>query len=129
LDLFKGNSFVVLDVDYLNQYATDVGIELGNNPEDANMIVNNLIKDEKGSYDNFVEQNPENLLPDNLQMNIEDCVGLVDKDNLDNCNTPDRSFEDHPSAQSWTEVVKRGRNKIRSKSEKNNVHGRRILEY
>jgi hypothetical protein len=118
LDLFKGNSFAILDVDYLNQYATNVGIELGKTPEDANMIVNNLIKDEKESYDNFVEQNPKILLPDNMEMNIEDCVGLVDKHNLDNCNTPDKSFEDHSSAQSWTEVVKRGRNKTRSKSEK-----------
>jgi hypothetical protein len=45
LDLFKGNSFAALVVDYLNQCATDVDIELGNNPDDANLIVNKLIKE------------------------------------------------------------------------------------
>jgi hypothetical protein len=54
LDLFKGNSFAALVVDYLNQCATDVDIELGNNPDDANLIVNKLIKEQKISFDNFV---------------------------------------------------------------------------
>jgi hypothetical protein len=44
LDFLKGNSFTVLDVDYLNQCAAGVGVELGNNPDDANLIINKLIR-------------------------------------------------------------------------------------
>jgi hypothetical protein len=50
LALFKGNSFATFDVNYLNQCAADVEIELGNNPDDANLIVNKMIREEKKSF-------------------------------------------------------------------------------
>jgi hypothetical protein len=52
-------------------------------------------------------------------MTMEDCVELVDITGQDRTKTPERSFEGHAATQSWIEVVKRGRNKTRSKSGKN----------
>jgi hypothetical protein len=52
-------------------------------------------------------------------MTLIDCVEPVEFSGQDKIETSERSFEDHDTAQSWTEVVKRGRNKTRSKSEKN----------
>jgi 23S rRNA maturation mini-RNase III len=91
--------------------------------------INKRIKEKEKSYENFVEQNPEILLPDNLELNMDDCAELVDEYNHNQAKTLERSLEDHSLAQSWTEVVKRGKNKTRSKSEKINFHDRRILEY
>jgi hypothetical protein len=51
-------------------------------------------------------------------MTLIDCVEPVELSGQDKIETSERSFEDHDTAQSWTEVVKRGRNKTRSKSEK-----------
>jgi hypothetical protein len=104
-------------------------LTLGNNPDDAILTVNNMIREEEKTFDNFVEQNPEVLLPDNLEVNVVDCGEPVELSRHVKHETPERSFEDQATAQAWTEVVKKGRNKTRSKSEKINTHDRHILEY
>jgi hypothetical protein len=47
LDSLKGNSFTTLNVDYLNQIAHDVNINVGDIASDSIEIIDNLIRKEK----------------------------------------------------------------------------------
>jgi hypothetical protein len=71
LEPLKGNSFACSNTDYLNQNVRDVNINLGDDISEANEIINNLVVQEKKNYEKFVDENPDILLPTNLNVEIE----------------------------------------------------------
>jgi hypothetical protein len=61
LDSLKGNPFSVLQSNTLNQIAADIDIGIDEN--ECNRIIDNLVENEI-----FVEENPEVLLPTDLDI-------------------------------------------------------------
>jgi hypothetical protein len=58
LEPVKGNHFTSLHPDMLNQMAIDVNLKFGENSDEANFIINNLVTIEQDAYDSFVKENP-----------------------------------------------------------------------
>jgi hypothetical protein len=116
LELFKGNPVAVLHTDYLNQYAVDVDVILGNYEVEATEVINNFVNNEIECFDRFVEQNPEVLLPCNLDL---DLVGDENKTENEQCveHIPDRSFKDPSPNLTWSDEVKKGKGKNRGSKE------------
>jgi hypothetical protein len=122
LGTLKGNSFASLHIDSLNQMAKDVKIKLGNNISESEAFISKLIEEEKNNLEKFVGDNPDMLLPSNLDIEVVKTPELeVGEQN------PSESIKDSTPSPKWTEVVKRG--KIRSRSNKVSSDERRILEY
>jgi hypothetical protein len=67
----KGNSFASLHSDALNQLAIDVNLFLGADSLEADTIVNKLMIEEDKKVNFFMEENPEILLPSNLDVSLE----------------------------------------------------------
>jgi hypothetical protein len=67
LEPLKCNSFASLHTDSLQQLAKDVKIQLGGDSLEAQSIVDKLVVDEIGNVNRFVEENPEILLPVDLE--------------------------------------------------------------
>jgi hypothetical protein len=68
LEQQKGNSFVVLQTNELNQVAMDVNIKIGRNSVESSRIIKDLVEVEKGVFDKFVGENPEVLLPSSSEL-------------------------------------------------------------
>jgi hypothetical protein len=64
----KGNSFASLHIDSLHQLAKDVNLHLGVDSCEAQSIISKLIGEEVENVNKFVEENPEILLPTNLEI-------------------------------------------------------------
>jgi hypothetical protein len=64
----KGNSFVVLQNDSLNQIALDVNVVIGTDELDKDRIIDKLVGEEKLNCEMFVENNPEVGIPANLDV-------------------------------------------------------------
>jgi hypothetical protein len=107
LEQCKGNSFACLDVFYLSENASDVHARIGADDCENASIVTSLIDEEKGKYDKFVEQNPEILLPVDLDLDIVTCCEPQAQQLESNEQTPPISTKDQESAPLWTEVVRR----------------------
>jgi hypothetical protein len=71
LEPLKGNSFASLHSDALNQLAIDVNLFLGADSLEADTIVNKLMIEEDKKVNFFMEENPEILLPSNLDVSLE----------------------------------------------------------
>jgi hypothetical protein len=127
LESVKGNPFSTLQFENLNQIALDVNLKFGDNSAEYKFIISNLISDDRKNYDNFIEENPDILLPINLDL---ESIQKYDPNNdVDNGlqNTAEPSLKDDVSSPLWYEVVRKG--KARSKSDKikpNDIH---LLEY
>jgi hypothetical protein len=116
LDSLKGNPFSVLQSNILNQIAADIDIEIGIDENECNRIIDNLVENEI-----FVEENPEVLLPTDLDIKntmkpdfIKESVGTHE------LLTPS-SMKEHDSPILWTEVARKGKNKTKTKSMNNNI--------
>jgi hypothetical protein len=71
LESLKGNSFASVHSDALNQLARDVNLFLRDDSLEADTIVNKLMIEEDNKVNIFMEENPEILLPSNLDVSLE----------------------------------------------------------
>jgi hypothetical protein len=139
LEPLKGNRFVVLQFDSLKQFAQDVHIKLGVDTTECDEFINKLIGEEKDKFINFALQNPDVLLPVNLdvELNVEgstlDGLFPVSQSSMLNTQTdmqsPVEPLEDSTTSPMWTEVVRRGESKTRSRLNNNICDERCLLEY
>jgi hypothetical protein len=132
LELIKGNSFVGLQVDYLNQIAHDANIRIGCHNNENEMLIDNLVNAEKSQYDQFVNENPDIILFVNLDIALDVLVEpFKDPTTPENMTTHVGSLKELDISTLWTEVDMSGRNrnKTRSINDKNNSNDRCCLEY
>jgi hypothetical protein len=105
----------------------DVNLKFGVDSTKSEYIIKNLTKEDQKSFDRFVEENPETLLPNELDLEsdlgVTNMVDVNDKE----FDSPIPSFKDEESPPLWTEVVRKG--KMKSKSNKIKLDDRRLLEY
>jgi hypothetical protein len=75
-----------------------------------------LIGEEWSNFDRFVGENPEILLPANLDIEVENVQeGGVDEKMLEKeLHTPEESIKDSDPSLKWSEVVRRGKTKSRN---------------
>jgi hypothetical protein len=92
LEPLKGNSFTVLQLNDLEQLASDVNIAIGSDKDHRTMLINNMVMVEKNIHDEFVGNNPEVCLPGNLDVAIE-LVPPVEVD-VESVCTPTISFKE-----------------------------------
>jgi hypothetical protein len=126
LEPFKGNPSASLQPDKLNQIDTYVNLKIGVNSEEATFIINNLVANEQNAYDEFVKDNPEVMLPSSLELDNGMSTDPLDGP-VPTGSTPIESLKECEISPAWIEVVRKG--KTRSKSNKIDHYGRRILEY
>jgi hypothetical protein len=114
----KGNSFSVLQSSALNNIASNVNIKIGKGLVENNKIINELVQSEVNNFEQFVEENPDILLPTTV-----DVQSSLESDPLKESGssviviTPE-NFVKESNASMWTEVVKRGRNRNKIKKSK-----------
>jgi hypothetical protein len=127
----KGNVFSALHIDSLKQVVADVKLQLGSDALEAHVFIDSLIAEEKLNYDRFVVDDPEILLPPDLSLEVnkvnEQDVNLIRSEK--EMTPSDMSLKDSPPPPKWTEVVKRGRSKTSSRTNKSLYNEGRILEY
>lgn len=75
----KGNSFTAMQIDYLNQIAQDASIKIECDNEENVRLIDNLVKEEKNKQNQFLDENPDVMLPVNLDVEI-DLQGEIDLD-------------------------------------------------
>jgi hypothetical protein len=112
----KGNSFSVLQNSALNAIASDVNIKIGKDLVENDKIINELVQSEVNNFEQFVEENPDILLPTavDVQSSLESDP-LKESGSYMILATPEDSFKES-DASMWTEVVKRGRNRNKTKN-------------
>jgi hypothetical protein len=87
-----------------------------------------LVEEEQSCFNNFAEENPEVLLPSNIDVENGNAEVLVNEAELEEIvQTTKGPIKEPENSPSWTEVVRRG--KTRSMSNKMCSNDRRILEY
>jgi hypothetical protein len=127
LEPLKGNAFATLNPDNLKLITKDVNLKFGKDSVESDFIIQNLIDDEEVKFKKFVNENPETLLPTNLDVEndilIEPVNGEVEQNHVIT-HVCSHIKTDTPSM--WTEVVRRDKNK--SKPSKISINDRRILE-
>jgi hypothetical protein len=132
LEPLKGNPFSVLQCNDLNQIAIDASVSLGGYVDEKINLIDNLVDVDREQYNKFVPENPEVNLPTSLDIVFEH-LNKPSKEVLVHNNeiTPEASIKEAEDAVPWTEVVRRGANRIKSKSlsDKINPHDRCILKY
>jgi hypothetical protein len=67
LEDVKGNSFAVLQVDYLNQIARDASIRIGRDNEENVKLIDKLVREEL-KHNQFADENPYMIFPVNLDL-------------------------------------------------------------
>jgi hypothetical protein len=133
LEVVKGNFFSILQSDYLNQVAHDANIKIDWDNDENSRLINNLKNEESLKQSKFVIENPDMLLPMNLdfEVEIQDALTPFDIDSPEKVSTPtDAGIEPDTSAL-WTEVVRKGRKRNKTKNANNKIHSneRCGLEY
>jgi hypothetical protein len=99
LDPIKGNPFAALSLDSLNQIAKDVSISIGMDEDENHRLIDNLVKSDREQYENFVNENPETLLPENLDNEIVYLDGPLEGQPASVVeNTPDVSLKENDTA-------------------------------
>jgi hypothetical protein len=68
LEFMQGKPFATLHPESLSQFVVDVNLKLGANCAKREFIINNLMVDEHKSFNDFVEENPEIVLPIDLDL-------------------------------------------------------------
>jgi hypothetical protein len=140
LELVKGNKFAALQYTELNQISNDIDVKIGHDKSGSINIINALIESKNKRCEQFVRDNPEVILPVNLDVcNIMDLVdgsgqevmgGEVNgNDHVKVCvdtfsikgqgsgsvqedlASPQCSVKEPNSSEPWTEVVRRGKPK------------------
>jgi hypothetical protein len=86
-----------LQFENLNHIAVDVNLKFGNDSNEAEYIINSLIKKDQQSFITFVEENPETLLPTDLDLEPELEVDNRTVENGEECNSPVPSVKDEES--------------------------------
>jgi hypothetical protein len=71
LEGIKGNSFTILQIDYLNQIAQDASIEIGCYNDDNAWVIDNLVKEEEKKHNRFVEETPDVMLHVNIDIELD----------------------------------------------------------
>jgi hypothetical protein len=132
LEPLKGNSFASLHSKSLYQFVKDVNVHLGVDSSEAQSIISKLVGDEIENVNKFVEENLEVLLPANMEIDL--ISEKTTEQALENSNqlrdqALPEPLEGSPQPLKWTEVVKRGRPKSRSKLDSNSFNEGRILKY
>jgi hypothetical protein len=151
LEPTKGNRFSILPFSDLNQMSKDINIKISKDNSESK----NIIDTESKRYDYFARDNPELILPVNLDVNciVEDKVDLqpkpdgsgshedlakitvtskvTEENGIDSPVSPDCSIKEPNSSNLWTEVVRKGKNrgKYRSRSKKIGDNERGLLKY
>jgi hypothetical protein len=130
LEPLKGNSFAPLQAESLSILSRDINIKIGNDLHDNESIIDNLIKAEQKRYNDFVGENPEVLLPTSIDLDIEVVRDPLKGQERPNISSPN-SMKETNTADLWTEVVRKGRNRAKTKSRSDKIGGndRCILEY
>jgi hypothetical protein len=148
LGSLKANSFAALSHENLKQLTTNVSLKLGKNMSDADEIVEFLVENELKSFENFADGNPDILLPVDLDVvsdlatnALEAGAGQMDRVNQgdpsrDHSNeevygTPAGPLEGLETSTSWSEVIRRDKNRTKTKSgiDKITLDDRCFLEY
>jgi hypothetical protein len=133
LEVVKGNSFSDFQTDYLNQVAQDAHIRIGCDNDDNSRLIDSLKNEESLKHINFVDENPDMLLPANLDVELEMQEGFKPNvsEDIENNHTPTGSIKEPDTSVLWTEVVMKGRNrnKIKGVNEKIHPNDRCCLEY
>jgi hypothetical protein len=132
LDCDKGNPFSTLQSDNLYQIVRDVNLKFGNNSQETSHIIEQLVVDDQSCYDNFVDHNPDIMLPDVLEFDSDQNMlplkgvecDMID-DNL--VASLEETFKVSTASPPWTKVVRRG--KPKGETPKNSVNERGNLEY
>jgi hypothetical protein len=68
LEPTKGNRFDILQLPELNQISDVVDIKIGHNKSESTAIIKNMIDSETTKCENFARDNPEIMLPVNLDV-------------------------------------------------------------
>jgi hypothetical protein len=127
LDSRRGNSFSALQADNLFKLADGIKLKIGCDRDDSNVIIDNLIFEEKHAYDQFVGDHPEEILPTNLDVSCS-CPELINnQDGELKVSTPIEYLKEENPTPSLTEVVRRG--KRGNGNRKIVKDDRRVLEY
>jgi hypothetical protein len=134
LEHIKGNPFDCLQSDTLYQIANDVNVKFGRDSSEAKTIIDNLIADGQNCYEQFITQNPEVLLPTDLDVSDVHVSRHVHgteigKDEIRISGTPIEVVKVIDNSPPWTEVVRRGKSRVRCTSKTNVSNERRTLEY
>jgi hypothetical protein len=109
LDSRRGNSFSALQADNLFKLADDIKLKIGCDRDDSNVIIDNLISEEKNAYDQFVGDHPEVILPTNLDVSCS-CPELINNEDGElKVSTLIESLKEENPSPSLTEVVRRGK--------------------
>ena len=66
---YKGNSFAILDPDLLANHTDKINLKMGSDVCSKHVIIDDLIADEREKYLIFANNNPETVLPSNLDVN------------------------------------------------------------
>jgi hypothetical protein len=111
LEPVKGNKFFVLDVDDWCQMASDVNINIGNDNKDKSSILNTLIVADQDRFERFVAQNPESVLPVNLDVDLEVESDPLNGQVASSPVSPSDSIKETNTSELWTEVVRKGKNR------------------
>jgi hypothetical protein len=126
-----GNRFAPLQIESLNLLSKDVNIKIGNDVNEEEGIIRKLVDEEHIKYDEFVGENPEVLLPANIDIDL----GIVNSPLKGQDDvivaSPNTSIKEANSSELWIEVVRKGKNraKAKSKGDKISQHDRCFLEY
>jgi hypothetical protein len=112
LEFMQGNPFVTLQPKNLTQIVVDVNLKLGANCAESEYIINNLVVEEQKYFDEFVEENPESLLPTELYLEFD--MRVVDKEdgNVGKNKSHVPSFKDDASPPSGLRWLGRGKLRI-----------------
>jgi hypothetical protein len=153
LEPTKGNIFHILQLPELDQISEVVDIKIGHNKSESINIIKNMIVSETNRCEKFARDNPEIMLPVNLDVyNINEPTNEVvqdlnvvlseetecgvpdlqnNEDEHGNTASPQGSLKDLASSKLWSEVVKRGkhRGKARTRNMKMLSNERGLLEY
>jgi hypothetical protein len=120
LEHTRGNSFASLQNDELNKVAMDVNIKIGKDLVESGNIIDNIVEYEKIVYVKFVGENPEVLLPSNLDVDNDLIPNSIKEDGDQNsCKTPIGYVKEPDALDLWTAVVKKGRNMYKRRKDKN----------
>jgi hypothetical protein len=116
----RGNSFAVLQAGELNKVARDVNIKTGKDREESCIIINNLVDYENRVYEEFVGKNVEVLLPPNMDLEKVLISNSLKENEEQGVNKTALGYvKETDASELWTELVKKGKNRLKNKKGKN----------
>jgi hypothetical protein len=116
----------------LNQISREVNIKIGHDNVENDMIIKNLIETEQRKCEEFLGDNPEIGLPTKIDIDLAmTTTPLKGNGDIQEHSFQGGSIEEQRTLPLWSEVVRKGKNRSKSRSRKENFvkNDRRILEY